>query len=140
MNQNPSPRAFSFRIRSVASLLTLLFGLHGMVPMALAAPLPSALISSADVRAADIASIQLALETKVVQHRLAELGFSPEEIESRIAHASDEELHQLAIHSETVMAGGDGGILVTILVIILLVILIQRIVSVETVTSDALMA
>ncbi len=115
-------------LRSTAGLLTLIFLLHGMVPMAIASPIPSTLVSIEDARAADIATIQKSLETKIVQDRLEQLGFTPSEIEDRLLYADDAELHQLAVHSETMMAGGDGGIVVTVLVVILLIILIQRIV------------
>ena len=119
-------------LRSIAKLLTMIFFLHGMVPMAAAAPIPSALINVEDARSADIATIQKSLEMKVVQDRLEQLGFTTAEIEERLLYADDAELHQLAIHSETMMAGGSAGVLVTVLVVVLLVILILRIVSVET--------
>lgn len=119
-------------MRSIARLLTMIFFLHGMVPMAMAAPIPSAIISAEDARTADIDTIRKSLETKIVQDRLEQLGFTSAEIEDRLLYADDAELHQLAIHSETMMAGGDGGIIVTVLVVILLIILIQRIVSVDS--------
>ncbi len=128
--------AFPTWIRSIASLLTVTFALHGMVPVALASPIPSTVITAGDARAADIQTIQKALEMKVVEHRLGELGFTKAEIEERITFASDEELHQLASQSETVMAGGDGGILVTILIVVLLIILIQRIASTQALDVD----
>ncbi|MCC5845758.1 MAG: PA2779 family protein [Verrucomicrobia bacterium] len=140
MNTSQPVSSFSRRIRAVATLMTLIFGLHGMVPIAAAGMIPSSLITAGDARTADIATLQKALETKVVQHRLTELGFSPEEINDRIAYADDAELRQLAMHSENLMAGGGGGILVTVLVIILLVLLIQRIAAVESAPSDLLMA
>lgn len=129
MQTHRLPPPFSTWIRSVATGLCVVFSLHGLVPAALASPIPSALITPGDAREADIATIQLALETKVAQHRLHELGFTPAEIENRIALASDEDLHQLAVQSETVMAGGDGGIIITVLLVVLLVLLIQRLTS-----------
>ncbi len=122
-----TPRTLPAPLRSTAGLLTLIFLLHGMVPMAIASPIPSALINLEDVRAADIATIQTSLETKIVQDRLIQLGFTPAEIEERLLYADDAELHQLAVHSETMMAGGAGGVLLTALVVVLLIILIQRI-------------
>ena len=127
-------------IRSISTLLAVLLGVTGLVPNALAGPIPSALITEGDARAADIALVQQALETKVVRHRLAELGFTAEEIQDRITFASNEELHQLAAQSETVMAGGDGGILITILLVVLLVLLILRISDVPSGSPDDLLA
>lgn len=66
----------------------------------------------------------------MVQDRLEQLGFTPVAIEARLLYADDAELHQLAVHSEAMMAGGSGGILVTVLIIVLRIILIHRIVSV----------
>jgi hypothetical protein len=132
---NPT-RAIPTWIRSIASLLTLVFALHGIAPVAMASPIASSLITAEDARAADIQTIQKALETKVVAHRLNELGFTPAEIQDRITYASDAELHQLASQSETVMAGGDGGILVTILLVVLLILLIQRIASTQAFNPD----
>lgn len=127
-------------LRSTAGLLTLIFFMHGMMPMAIASPIPSTLISMEDARAADIATIQKSLETKIVQDRLEQLGFTPAEIEERLLYADDAELHQLAVHSETMMAGGGGGIIVTVLVIVLLVILIQRIAATDTNPQTQFMA
>jgi len=140
MHSSKLNSSISRRIRAVATLLALIFGLHGMVPMAAAGMIPSSLITAGDARTADIATLQKALESKVVRHRLTELGFSAEEVEARIAYADDAELRQLAMHSENLMAGGGGGILVTILLVVLLVILIQRIAAVESAPSDYLMA
>ncbi|MCC5846860.1 MAG: PA2779 family protein [Verrucomicrobia bacterium] len=127
MKRYTTSHPFSLRIRSVAACLTLCFGLHGMVPMAAAGMIPSAVISTADTRAADLADVQQMLETKVVRHRLAELGFTTEEIEARIAFASDEELHQLASHSETLMAGGAFGVMILVMAGVLLTMFIPRI-------------
>jgi hypothetical protein len=114
-------------IRATSTLLVLALGLHAIGPSALAGP-----ISTRDMplfestRTTDLATIQQALEHKVVQQRLAELGFTPDEIQTRLALASDAELHQLATESERMMAGGVAGALVTVLVIIILVVLIMR--------------
>ena len=113
-------------IRTIATTMALVIGLCSATPIALAGPISSVEIATDSTRTTDLASIQQALESKVVQQRLSELGFTQGEIESRLAQASDAELHQLAVQSETLMAGGDGGIIVTILVIVILVILIMR--------------
>jgi hypothetical protein len=104
-------------------------------------PIQSEPVSMADARGGDLATIQQALELKVVQHRLQALGFTPTEIDVRLALASDAELHQLATHSENVLAGGAVGLLVSVLVVILLVLLILRIASNDSwSTSNLLIA
>lgn len=127
MNTSTPARGLPASLRSTAGCLTLIFFLHGMVPMTVASPISSTLISMEDARAADIATIQKSLETKIVRDRLGQLGFTPAEIEERLLYANDAELHQLASQSETMMAGGDGGIIVTVLVVVLLILLIQRV-------------
>ncbi|MCC5849407.1 MAG: PA2779 family protein [Verrucomicrobia bacterium] len=133
MNSSKMIKPMPAWIRSTAGLLTLIFSLHGMVPMAAADFIPSTLIQDADMRDSDLATIQQALELKVVQHRLEELGFTGEEIQTRLALATDEEVHQLALHSESVMAG--GGV-VEVLLVVVLVLLILRLASIETLESD----
>ena len=79
-------------------------------------------------RQADIAKVQVALESKVVAQRLTDLGLSPEEVKAKVATFSNEDLHTLATNVDQLNGGGDGlGILVTLLVIVLLVVLILQI-------------
>lgn len=87
---------------------------HSSVPSALAAG-----------RAADLAMIQSALESKILRQKLMDYGLSPEETMLRVSKLSDEQVHQLATHSDSLQAGGDvGSFLVGLLVIALLVLLI----------------
>jgi hypothetical protein len=78
------------------------------------------------VRTADLAKIQKALESKIVQQKLMDYGLSPEETMARVSKLSDAQLNQLATHTDSLQAGGDGGvdIIVTLLVIALLVVLL----------------
>jgi len=113
--------------RLIASGLALAVGLHAFAPSALAGALSSSVYLAESTREADLATIQSTLENKVVQERLAELGFTPLEIQQRLAHATDAELHQLATESASLAAGGVAGLIVTVLLIILLVVVIMRI-------------
>lgn len=124
-----SPSLSPSWIRSTATLLALAVGLHAFAPSALAGPISSVemISDSLSTRTADLATIQQALEHKVVSQRMAELGFTPDEIQLRLTHASDAELHQLATESEKLMAGGVAGLLISLLVIVLLVALILRV-------------
>jgi hypothetical protein len=89
--------------------------------------------ASAD-RAADLARIQTALESKIVQQKLMDYGLSPEETMARVNRLSDEQINQLATHTDSLQAGGDGGgfivglLVVAILVVILVYLLQGRIV------------
>lgn len=132
MKANRRIRRIPAGVRTIAIVLALVVGMHGLAPSSYGNPIMSEPVSMADARAADLATIQKTLELKVVQHRLDVLGFSQDEIAVRMAMASDADLHQLATQSEDVLAGGDAGLLVTVLVVILLVLVIMRIASNET--------
>jgi hypothetical protein len=128
-------------IRHIAIVLAVLFGIQSLVPSAYGYPILSEPVSMEDARAADLATIQQMLETKVVQHRLEELGFTQDEIALRLEMASNADLHRLATQSEDLMAGGAVGLVVAVLVVILLVVVILRIVSNDTLNdSDMLLA
>lgn len=114
-------------IRPLGMILALAAGVLAVVPGASAGVISSTAILSETTRETDLAAIQSSLEHKQVRQRLAELGFTDAEVQQRLANASDAELHQLAIQSQAMMAGGDGGIIITVLVIILLVYLIMRV-------------
>jgi hypothetical protein len=76
-------------------------------------------------RAADLANVQGALESTIVQQRLLDYGLSPEDAMARVNKLSDEQINQLATHTDSLQAGGDGGsVLVALVVIGLLVVLL----------------
>jgi NhaP-type Na+/H+ or K+/H+ antiporter len=129
MNQTEQTSLYPQWIRNLSRLLVMVFALQGMVPQAAAGFLPSAFVGVEDSRIQDIQTIQTALESKIVRHRLQEIGFTAEEIEDRLAHASNEDLHQLAVHADNVMAG--GGV-VEVLLVVVLVLLILRLAEVQT--------
>ena len=84
-------------------------------------------------RTADLARIQVTLESKVVQQKLMDYGLTPEETMARINKLSDEQIHQLASNTDAVQAGGDaisalvGLIILAILVVVLIYLLQGRI-------------
>jgi hypothetical protein len=97
-----------------------------------AAPHQNMAESAADsaVRAADMAKIQTAFESKILLQKLMDYGLSPEETMARVNTLSDEQIHQLSTHTDSLQAGGDGGgfiigLLVVALLVVLLIYLIQ---------------
>ena len=85
------------------------------------APSTPVVLTSWD-RNADLDKIQKTLETKIICQRLYELGFSQEEIRSRLTRMSDQQIHEIALRLDTLKVGGDGiGLVVGILVIAILV-------------------
>lgn len=104
----------------------------GIAPRVEAAFMPSEAIAlSSGERAADVQKIQTVLEMKLVKQRLLDLGFSPEEIQSRISEMSDQQIHSFAQKLDDLKVGQDSGlgIVIAILVIVLLVILIINLTS-----------
>jgi hypothetical protein len=76
-------------------------------------------------RTADLARIQVTLESKVVQQKLKDYGLTPEETMARINNLSDEQIHQLATNTDALQAGGDGvGMLVGLVVLAILVVVL----------------
>lgn len=65
------------------------------------------------------------LQRADVQQALSDQGLSSDEIRSRLASLSPQEINQLSQQMEQARAGGD--ILVTILIVVLIIFLIKRI-------------
>ncbi len=79
---------------------------------------------SAD-RAADLARVEAALESKVIRQKLVDYGLSPEEAMARVNALSDQQLHELAAHTDSVQAGGDvGGLFFGLVIVALLAVLL----------------
>ena len=115
-------------MRSITIYLACAMFIIGITPRVDASFAPSQAIALAQTdRAADLAGIQKVLEVKMVKERFASLGLTQDEIQSRLAQLSDQQLHNLALQLDNVKVGGDGfGIIIALLVIaILVVILIQ---------------
>jgi len=76
-------------------------------------------------RAADLAKVRSALESRVLQQRLLDYGLTSEEAAARISGLSDEQLHQLAANIDALQPGGDAvGTLFALALIAGLVVLI----------------
>jgi len=73
-------------------------------------------------RAADLEKIQKFLESKLVQHKLSQLGLSREQIEERVQQLDDEQIHQIASQIHALDAGGDSGVAWVIALVLLAVI------------------
>lgn len=122
-----------FSRTTFALLLTLVL----LVGLAAVSPLQAEMISSQEMEANNSAEAELtenietidnALDKKVVQNRLEELGYTAEEIRTRLERLSGQQAEQLAERVETLDTGGDlaagNSTLLGILLIVLIVILI----------------
>jgi len=112
-------------VRWIATMLVVVMGLVSLVPRVEASFVPSDNSSSSFSRQEDIATIQRALEDKLVRERLKDLGYTEEEIKARLDRLSDAEVHSLASQLDSLMpAGGWEAVLVVILLVAILVVLI----------------
>ena len=79
-------------------------------------------------READMNKIQRVLESKMVSQRLSELGFSMDEINSKLQQLNDADVHQFASQLDSLMPGGDAATtIIFLLVIVILVLVILQI-------------
>lgn len=118
-------KSFVFKAISVY-LITAVFVI-GMVPRVYAGFAPSQATAGESGRLQDLATIQKALEMKVISESLGKMGYSKVEIQSRLGQMSDEQIHQFATRIDDVRVGGDGlGVVIALLIIIILVIVILQ--------------
>ena len=111
--------------RHAAWYLVVAMFIIGIAPKADAGLSPSELIAAQFDRAQDSSNIRQVLENKMVSERLAQLGFTQEEVNSRLSQLSDQQLHKLAVNLDEIKTGGDGlGLIIGLLVIAILVVLL----------------
>lgn len=105
------------------------FCFFSLIPPNAEAFLAQSRLSSGEMiseRSGQIATIQTALEHKIVSQRLQDYGLSKAEVVAKLDTMNDEQLHQLATLSGDV-GGGAIGAAIGVLVIILLVVVILRV-------------
>jgi hypothetical protein len=79
-------------------------------------------------REMDLQTIQKFLESKLVQHKLSELGFTTDEIQARLHQLDDEQLHQVAGQINALGPGGDSAavwIIVLVLVAVIVFLILE---------------
>ena len=91
---------------------------------------PAGSIGASANRAADLAKVQTALESKVIRQKLLDYGLSPEETMARLNTLSDGQIHQLAAQTDSLQAGGDAvgflvGVMVLAILVVVLIFLVQ---------------
>jgi hypothetical protein len=98
----------------------------GLVPRVYAGFSPSDVFGLPQFdRSADLGKIQKVLETKMIGKRLERLGFSQDEIQSRLGQLSDEQIHELALQFDELKVAGNGeGFVIVLLIIVLIVVLV----------------
>ena len=123
-------RAVRLMKRPVLVLVLLQLLLTAALPlgsgMAMVAPADETVTSESvsESRSGDLRTLQRVLENKVVHQRLQDLGFTDEQINSRVNQLSDAQLHQVASQINTLFPGGQDGTVWTIVGILLIVVLV----------------
>jgi hypothetical protein len=115
--------------KCVVCYLVMALFVIGIVPRVEAAFAPSeALNLSVEARAGDIEKIRGALENKLVSQRLLDLGYTSEEVMTRLSQLTDSQIHSFAQKLDDLKVGGDSGlgIIIAVLVIIALVLVILQ--------------
>lgn len=113
-------------LRGITWYLVVAMFIIGITPKVEAGFSPSQVILDAQSdRNYDIAKIQTVIETKMIKERLEKLGFSADEVRSRLDRLSNQQVHQLALQLDDIKMGGDGlGVVIALLVIAILVVLL----------------
>ena len=114
-------------VRGIAMMLVVVMGMVSFVPRVEASFVPSDQSASSLSRQEDMATIQKALEQKLVRERLKDLGYTEEEIKARLDRLSEAEVHSVASQLDSLMpAGGwEAAVLVILLVAILIVVILM---------------
>lgn len=97
---------------------TALFGVLPREGVAALAPTALAAGERGTGRAEDLARLQSVLEQKVVAQRLAELGFSAEEVRARLEALDDQRLHGVAQRLDGLVPAGQVEVLVAGLLVV----------------------
>lgn len=121
----PAVYAKRLSVYLVAALLALSFASGTSEAMFVAAA-PKAQATPLFDRADDLAKIQKALESKVLQQRLMDYGLSPAKVREKMNGLSDEQVHRFAANVDALQAGGisDNNLIVILLLLILIIIII----------------
>jgi len=113
-------------LKAVTWYLVVAMFILGIAPRVEAGFSPSQVLQGTQIdRSHDIEKIQTIIETKMIKDRLEKLGFSNEEVRSRLDRLSNQQVHQLALQLDDIKVGGDGlGVIIALLVIAILVVLL----------------
>ena len=124
-------------MKCVAYYLVVTMFIIGITPRVYAGFSPSEAISLLPSdRSSDVDKIRKVLELKMVRERLQEFGFTPDEIEKRLAQLSDEQLHQLALQLDDVKVGGNGWVVLGIIIVLAAIVVIVIYLSGHRVVVD----
>ena len=100
--------------------------LIGIAPKVDAGLVPSELIAMSQTdRKSDMEKIRQVLEMKMVGERLKQMGFTQDEIQTRLNTIGDQQLHKFVLQLDDLKIGGDGGAGIAIVVLLILVLFLM---------------
>ncbi|HUJ68115.1 MAG TPA: PA2779 family protein [Syntrophorhabdales bacterium] len=111
----------------LACYLVIAMFIIGVAPRVDASFSPSEALNAQGLRTGDIEKIRIVLENKLVAQRLRDLGYSTDEVMTRLSEMSDSQIHGFAQKLDDLKVGKDVGeaILFVLVVIILVVVILQ---------------
>jgi hypothetical protein len=104
--------------------ITLVIGWCPPQGWAMLAPAVAEEMAADPARLADLQIIQRTLESKIVQQRLEDWGLTAEEVQARLGTMSDQDVHQVAMHIDSVMPGGELELIIVLLVVAIIILLV----------------
>jgi hypothetical protein len=120
----------------LACYLVIAMFVIGVAPRVNASFSPSEALNASGLRAGDLDRIRIVLENKLVAQRLTDLGYSTDEVMTRLAEMSDSQIHGFAQKLDDLKVGKDvGEAIIFILVVVILVIVILQLTGHKIIVS-----
>lgn len=116
-------------IKQISWYLVIAMFIIAIAPKAEAGFAPSEILALGQTdRTGDLEKIQQVLEGKAVSERLAQLGLTRDEIQSRMSQLSDRQIHQIALQLDDLKVGKSDalGVVVAVLVIAILIVILLK--------------
>jgi hypothetical protein len=102
----------------------------GITPRVDAGLAPSEIMALAhSERVADLEKIQKVIEVKAISERLKQFGLTQDEVQSRLAQMSDQQIHQVALQLDSLKVGQSDAlfVIIAILVIAILIVVLLKV-------------
>src|SRR4030042_6068366 len=110
-------------MKHVTWYLVIAMFIIGIAPRVDAGLAPSEIIALTQVdRSADIGKIQKIIETKAVNERLIQLGFTQDEVQKRLVQLSDQQIHQIDLQLDDLKVGQDSALTIIIALLVIAIL------------------
>ena len=107
-------------MKMISCYLVVAMFVLGIAPRLYAGFSPSEAVSILTFdRSSDLDKIRKVLEMKMIQERLKNFGFTPNEIEKKLSQIDDQQIHQLALNLDELKVGSDGWAWVVVILVLI---------------------